>query len=86
MNEREYNAISSAKEARKALVKDKIITEDKRLLCIDDLVRIISYFGGKLNDSLGEEGYVIKPSDKDLRFFVKQLRHLILSFDVIHFL
>lgn len=70
----EYNAISSAKEARKALVKDKIITEDKRLLCIDDLVRIISYFGGKLNDSLDEEGYVIKPSDKEFEIFCKTVK------------
>lgn len=45
----EYNAISSAKEARKALVKDKIIAEDKRLLCIDDLVSVGKDFGTEEN-------------------------------------
>lgn len=74
MNEREYGAVLSAREARKALVKDKIIGEDQRLLCIDDLVRIIEYFGGKLKDSLDEEGYVIKPSDKEFEIFCKTIK------------
>ncbi len=76
MNEREYNAISSARDARKELVKDKIIGQEQRLLCIDDLVRIIEYFGGKLKCSLDEEGYVIKPSDKEFEIFCKTVKTL----------
>ncbi len=74
MNEREYGAVLSAREARKLLVKDKIIEKEQRLLCLDDLVRIIEFFGGKLKDSLDEEGYVIKTSDKGFEIFCKTIK------------
>lgn len=74
MNEREYNAISSARKTRKTLVENKIINEEQRLLGIDDLLKIINFFGGKLSDSLDQDGYLIKPDYNQFEIFCKTIK------------